>query len=319
MVDHEHGSRLSKAGWSRLKSVTIDPLESIGLLSKGDNRYATGVTQLTETPLTVGSLLDYEAQESYHNTIVERYAKLYNVSCNSEPLDTSFAALSLDTNNKKYPEPAGNVAGSLHNAARQSMVSSKDISDIILAMRKLREAIVASARTDTFALEAYIFIIRTTVLAGHVESYHPALLHLLRRIHHESPLPEILLQQILGFYILDLACRQNDLGTAYQVMFTWQYKDPKVEAILKALVHGDWCAYWTLGKSMDTYQKRLLEWSKDRMRKHALNCLGQSYLSVDKSYIASVVQQSWEEVVEKDNRQWQLYKNTVTIRRIKRE
>lgn len=40
MAGHSNGSRRPTTAWSRLKTVTVDPLEDMGLLSKGDSRHA---------------------------------------------------------------------------------------------------------------------------------------------------------------------------------------------------------------------------------------------------------------------------------------
>ncbi len=186
-------------------------------------------------------------------------------------------------------------------------------------MRKLREAIVASARTDMFALRVYVFVIRVTMLTGHMESYHPALLHLLRHIHPRNPLSDSELQDFIGFYILDLACRQNDLAAAYRARYLYGYRDAKVERILQALVHGDWWAYWRLEGMMDRYQQQLMKWGDDGMRKHVLKCLGQSYLTVEKTYLERTTRRTWEELKKRDGMTWQLEGQTVTIRKIKRK
>lgn len=190
---------------------------------------------------------------------------------------------------------------------------------IIQAMRKLREAIVATGRTDGFALQVYVFVIRVTILTKHMESYHPALLHLLGKIRSVTPLPESELHEVVGYYILDLACRQSDLGAAYQVRYKHGYRDAKVEAVLKALVHGNWCAYWKTEETMDLHQRQLMDYGKDRMSSHALKCLGQSYLSLGKSDVERNVRQTWADITRDGNRSWQLEGDVVVIRRIKRK
>jgi hypothetical protein len=91
----------------------------------------------------------------------------------------------------------------------------KGLSTITMAMRKLREGIVASNRVDSFSIQAYIFCIRLSILVKHMESYHPAILHLLKRMHTVLPLSKADLQEFVGYLVLDLACRQNDLAAAY--------------------------------------------------------------------------------------------------------
>lgn len=184
-------------------------------------------------------------------------------------------------------------------------------------MRKIREAIVASARKDLFALQAYAFIIRATILMRHTESYHPALLHLLRNIHPVIALTASEHHDFVGFYILDVSCRQNDLATAYKVGCHYNYKNIRVEAVLKALVHGNWFSFWKAKLLMSSHQQMLLEYAEERMRQRALDCLGKSYLSVDREFLERSAQRRWKEIKEKSNVQWQLAADVVTIRQIK--
>lgn len=190
---------------------------------------------------------------------------------------------------------------------------------ILMAMRKLREAIVASTRNDTFALRVYAFMIRATILMKHMESYHPALLHLLRNIHPITPLTASEHHEFLGFYILDLSCRQNDLAAAYKLRCRYNYKNVRVGAVLKALVHGNWCAFWKIKPLMSGHQQRLLEYGEKWMRQRALDCLGKSYLTVDKGFLERSARRRWEELEENNYTNWQLEADVVTIRKIKRK
>ena len=205
------------------------------------------------------------------------------------------------------------------SAPHVSTEDPRELSMILMAMRKLREAIVASTRKDAFALRAYTFIIRATILMKHMESYHPALLHLLRNIHPVTPLSASEHHDFVGFYILDLSCRQNDLATAYKVGCLYNYKNIRVGAVLKALVHGNWYAFWKVKTLMSVHQQRLLEYGEEWMRQRALDCLGKSYLSVDREFMERSARRQWKELKEKNLVDWQLEADVVTIRRIKRK
>ena len=231
-------------------------------------------------------------------------------------LDKAFASLSLlDGDAADRPIAVQSPAETV--LSEDEPYTTKELSTIMLAMRKVREAIVASSRVDAFALRAYLFIIRATILTKHMESYHPALLHLLRRIHPSSPLSVSEEHEFVGYYILDLACRQSDLAMAYKVRNMYKYKDAKVKIVLEALAHDNWYIFWNIQRSVDGYQKRLMEWVEDDMRRHALKCLGKSYLSAERMYIEQVAGRSWEQLQMKDNVGWELNGDAVTIRRIK--
>ena len=186
-----------------------------------------------------------------------------------------------------------------------------------MAMRRMREAIVASKRSDDFAIKVYIFIIRATISEKHMESYHPALLHLLNKLHATKPLTEAEHHEFLGYYVLDLACRQNDLMAAYRVRYHQRYADEKIDAILRALMHGNWCVYWDIRKQADVYQQRLMSWADDSVRKHAIGCVGKSYISMDKQGLEKAINRRWEDFVGRSDLSWQLEEDVITIRRIK--
>ncbi|KAL8818279.1 MAG: hypothetical protein Q9223_003057 [Gallowayella weberi] len=189
-----------------------------------------------------------------------------------------------------------------------------------MAMRKLREAIVASSRVGDFAKQVYIFIIRTTILLGHPESYHPALLHLLRRIHSMTPLSSEETREFVGYYILDLTCRQHDYMAAFRVRKMYSCRSQKIDMTLTALVHGDWFLFQKAKRSADgnVQERRLMEWASGRMTDYAVLCLGKSYLSVNKVYVEQCTGIEWEKLKEQKKVPWVLEGETVTIRQMKK-
>lgn len=268
-------------------------------------------------------MLDFKTQEDYFRKIVERYERCHPASIdgNGAALDGAFASLSLDGNSENLSDriEAVSDAKALGHTPQVSTEDSRELSVILMAMRKIREAIVASARKDSFALRAYAFMIRATILMRHMESYHPALLHLLRIIHPVTSLTTSEHHEFVGYYILDLSCRQNDLATAYKVVCHYNYNNVRVGAVLKALVHGDWFTFWKAKSLMSVHQQRLLQYGEDGMRRRALDCMGKSYLSVDRGFLERSAQRRWEELKAKDNVAWQLEAGMVIIRQIRRK
>jgi len=195
---------------------------------------------------------------------------------------------------------------------------SKDLSVLILAMRKLREALVATSRTDTFSTQAYIFAIRLSILLRHHESYHPALLYLLKTLHPKLPLSGPELHEFAGYLVLDLACRRADLAAAYAARREFVLRDERVDAVLGALVHGDYWAFWRVKGAVDAHRARLMEWAEEGVRALALKCIGRTYFSVDVEFVESVAGgRSWEELVRSDGVGWELQGGNVVIRRVK--
>ena len=263
-------------------------------------------------------LLDFKLQETYYNKIVERYMQFCAAAGRHDhALDKAFASLSLDKVDQKISPDGTPPIGHVSSDSASLNMSLMELSTLTISMRKLREAIVASSRTDTFAQRAYVFIIRATILTSTYESYHPALLHLLHRIHPATPLPSPELHEFVSYHILDLSCRLGDLGDAFSVRKRWVFRDKRVETVLKALVHDDWVSFWRIRGVVDGYQRKLMSWAEEGVRKHALKCLGRSYLGVEKAYVESCTGRSWEELKLQDSVGWELEGEKITIRRMK--
>lgn len=74
---------------------------------------------------------------------------------------------------------------------------------------------------------------------------------------------------------------------------------------MKALVADDWVTFWRMRKSVDGYQRSVMEWADGRMRVHALKCLGRAYMRADKRYVERCTERSWGELVQ-DGVGWEL-------------
>jgi hypothetical protein len=201
--------------------------------------------------------------------------------------------------------------------ANLDAASQKDLSTIMMAMRKLREGIVASNRVDDFSIQAYIFCIRLSILVKHMESYHPAILHLLKRMHTVQPLSNTELQEFVGYLVLDLACRQNDLAEAYLVRQKYGLHDAKVDTILQALAHDNYFMFWRVRRSVDGHKTKLMEFAEEGMKKQALKCLGRSYLSIDLPSLEQYTNSSWSSLTNTLGVGWQLEGTKVVIRKPK--
>lgn len=186
-----------------------------------------------------------------------------------------------------------------------------------MALRKLREGIIASNRVDDFATQAYLFNVRTAVLVKHSESYHPAILHLLRAIHPKNPLTSFELREVTGYLVLDAACRRGDLAEAFSLRNRFELRDPKIDAVLRALVRDDFIAFGRVRKTVDGHKAKFLEFSEDAMRRHTLKSFGRAYLSVDAEFLERATGSTFRDLVEKDGVGWQMDGSKVVIRSMK--
>lgn len=196
-------------------------------------------------------------------------------------------------------------------------ISQKELSVLILAMRKLREGIVASSRIDLFSIQAYIFCIRFGILAKHMESYHPALLHVLRKMHPAKPLASTDLQELVSYLVLDLSCRQKDPAQAFAIRHQYKLHDPKIDAVLRSLSHGNFISFWRVKRSVDGYRAKLMEFAEEDMREQALKSLGRSYLSIELAFLEKATGTSWQDLIKEHNIGWQLEGSKLIIRKPK--
>jgi hypothetical protein len=263
-------------------------------------------------------------QDVYLNRITERYMKL--CALNREALDGLFASISstkgaahdvtsafsgLGLGASRHA-PAGATAPN----ARQPSID--ELGTVLQALRKLREAITASNRTDAFARRAYYFSIHVAVLCRDWESYVPALHSLLHVIHPRCPLPAHDLKDFVGLQILDQACRQADYAGARETKLLYAYSDRRVESVMRALVADDWVVFWRVRRSVDGYQRSVMGFAEARVRLHALKCLGRGYMSAERRFVERVTERAWSDLVD-DGVGWELSGDgeRVMIKRLK--
>ncbi|KAI9883782.1 MAG: Acetolactate synthase, mitochondrial [Watsoniomyces obsoletus] len=260
---------------SRLRQPRIDGLEKFGLPSKGDKRH-------------VESLLNHGLQEEFHQDIVERYKKFqHDVSERLElNIEDQLDALSIQDK----------ARGQSKKNSVQEASAEAEQSRLLMAMRKLREGIVASQRRDPFTLDVYRFCVRAAILARHPESYGPALLHLLRNLHPRIPLSQTELDEFVGYLILDLVCRQNKPAEAILIRKQYRLEEEKylTNAVLHAILHGNFHLFWILKEDATEYQSRLMEYAEDGMRRLAIRCLERAYFTVDEDFLVHVTGIQWD-------------------------
>ena len=284
---------------SRLKPVRLDPLDRIGLVSKGDT-----------------SLLNPGVQESYFLTIHSRYeAYIAALPSERDSVDLLTAGISRLCLQDKDDSPAQSISARRFERDR----NDQELSTILLSMRKLRESLVSTSRIDAFAVEVYVFIVRAAIFLSHPESYHPALLHLLGRLCLSNVLSVEEKKEFVAYHVLDLACRQRNLAGAYWTRSNYQLIDSDVDVILEAVVSQNWVMYWKARERMDRYKIKVTERADDLMTQRAIDCLGRSYLSVNQRYLEKSTHRSWHELRENNGVNWTLDKDTVIIKPMKRK
>lgn len=238
-----------------------------------------------------------------------------------DELSRQLSSLSISSESSTSNEPTSIVpavdSNELLSYPIQDVATNKDLSVLTMAMRKLREGIVASKRVDNFSVQAYIFCIRLTILIKHHESYQPAILHLLRTMHTALPLSSVELQEFAGYLVLDLACRQQDFAHAYAIRHAYALHDSKVDATLEALVHDNYHKFWKVKRSVDGYKAKLMEFADEVVRLQALKCLGRTYFTVDIEFLERATNTTWLDLKNRYGVGWELDSSKVIIRKPK--
>ena len=269
-------------------------------------------------------MLDNKAQEDYFEKILKRCLALEEPVAAQRGLLDEIHCLRLDRGKEKSVHGVKEVETREEEAlvavAQHDHIQPGSLSIIVQAMRKLREALVATNRVnDGFACKAYVFTIRATVLLRHAESYHPALLHLLHRMHTKFPLPADTFGQMTEYYLLDLGCRQRDLHTAYQISCQHAYRNSTVKSLLQALVIGNWTRFFALRDTLDQFQVRLVEAAREYIMQHATVCIAKTYFVLDKSYFENTFRKNWEVFRSEQAVNWTSSGDTVIVRQTKRK
>lgn len=265
-------------------------------------------------------LLDFQNQERYYTKIVDRYMSFCSKAGRGDELLRQLGNLRVGDDkptSDRLPTPDAVTSGTGALPAFTSSESQDDLAVLIMAMRKLREGIVASKRIDDFSIQAYIFCIRLSILVKHMESYQPALLHLLNRMHPVHPLSSVDLQELAGYLVLDLACRRQDYAQAYFVRNKYGVRDSKVDAVVSVMVHDNYQKFWKVKNSVGGYKAKLMEFAEPTIRMQALKCLGRTYFSVDLPFLEYVSDAKWQALTSQHGVGWELEGQKVVIRRPK--
>ena len=302
--------------------MEMDPLESMGLPSKGDTRCVANAGQPCCFACVLAlimryRLLDLRTQEKYYTKIVERYMTFCSDAGQRDELLRRFSCLEISSAGPGLTRASTRAPATPVADAVKTPASSKALSDVLMALRKLREGIVASKRADDFAVQAYLFNIRLSILVMQPESYHPALLHLLRAIHPAQPLTSVELEEVVGYLVLDVACRRGQLADAFALQRRWELRDGKVNAALKALVHDNYVAFQKVRRDVDGHTAKVMEWAEAGMRVHALKCFGRTYMSVDLDFVEKTTGAKWADLKQNDGVGWELEGGKVVIRKVK--
>lgn len=223
-----------------------------------------------------------------------------------------------------------NPPGSTPPPKKRGPSASDELSKILLSLRKLREALLATYSTTpvSFSQRVHVFSIRISILAQHPPSYFPSLRYLLGTLHSAShPLPDSELKEFVSYLILDYACRQDDMAAAFDLRARarseYGFRSQTIDRTLAALMHDNWIVFWRVRNGVDSYMRAVMNLAGDRIRRHALKAVGSAYLGVEAKWILEGCTGdkgwTWEKLVERERIGWIKEGDKIIIKRVKQK
>ncbi len=128
------------------------------------------------------------------------------------------------------------------------------------------------------------------------------------------------------YLILDLACRQGELASAFGLRSNSKvrhgFENRDVNEVLSAVITKNWIKFWRVRRKVDGYVRAIMQWAVDEMRRDALKALGRTYMGCDLHWVlksSTGGEMSWEELVKTENVGWIRDADKVIIRKPKLE
>ena len=277
---------------TRLKPLREDPLEALGLPSKGE----TGLTS-------------WRSQEQYFNLLSDRARKvgLHALGLHSAQNRATVEGIEHRLDTLSIQDSA--------LPTEPSERSQDELVTVLGAMRKLRESLVATKRYDAFTTEVYLFVIRSTIPLAHHEAYHPALTYALRVLAKRSVLPHGTLHELVTYAVLDLASRQDATRVAWETawhhnLFAQADTTPRdlqqsasnaslrihvgqIRKILQSATHLDLLTFHQCKQGLSGNEQVLLRPLERRLTIDAIACLSRAYFTAEVTYVEKLLNFDW--------------------------
>ncbi len=127
------------------------------------------------------------------------------------------------------------------------------------------------------------------------------------------------LDEFTGYLILDLVCRQNKLAEAILMRKEYRLQEERINAVLHAILNGNFHLFWTVKEEATEYQSRLMEHAADGMRRLAIRCLERAYFTVDEDFLRRVTAIQWDQLQTRYGVSWTHEGQRIVIRQRKRK
>ncbi|KAK9374632.1 uncharacterized protein V1513DRAFT_445498 [Lipomyces chichibuensis] len=257
--------------------------DDYGLVSRGND------TRLQHDP---------DVQQRYFALLQRKYLAVCANSPGVDALRRTFQTLTIRTEHAAEHDDETD-----EDAARRMALDH-----VVLGLRKLREAVIASGPPTLFAKKVLLFSVRVTVLLGHYQSYLPAMKRLLDDVHPVIPLSVAERYEIGGLYVLHLVHFSNDMTAAYDAMQHYDlFNDLALRQVLRAWADVDYVLWRRrYDAEPDSGRRRIMAFGDRMMAIETLKRLGTAYFFMQKDEIEKFTGRQWTDCVEKLGCGWRL-------------
>ncbi|KAK9235514.1 hypothetical protein V1525DRAFT_260991 [Lipomyces kononenkoae] len=263
--------------------------DDYGLVSRGND------TRLQSDP---------DLQQRYFALLQRKYLAICADAPGVDALRRTFQTLTVGTSTTTTEDAVDLGRDRTDEDAARKMA----LDQVVLGLRKLREAVIASGPPTPFAKKVLLFSVRVTVLLGHYQSYLPAMKRLLDDVHPVIALSAAERYEIGGLYVLHLVHFSNDLTAAYHAMHQYDlFDDLALRQVLRAWADVDYVLWRRrYDGEPDSGRRRIMAFGDRTMAIETLKRLGTAYFFMQKDEIERFTGRQWTDCVQKLGCGWRL-------------
>lgn len=278
------------------------------------------------------SLESHEAQDRYFELVLAKWKALGGQELLSEQENGPYDQAS-DANNAENPAVSLMERLTLSDRSEQNhdVQAARNGRDAMMNtlhhVRKLREALTASKRSDIFAAQVYLFAIRAGILLDSCENYHPALQHLLRSTGLKRRLRSRDYDECLSYEVMDMSGRRQQLEPALSLCNSLLYKATgarfkdvsKARDVVTAYVRGSWVAFREARNTATALQRILIRPLEQRLQSHAAMCLTKTYFSIEAAFVPKFFDTTAQSFFDAhaSKRGWTMDDTSIQLRKMK--
>ncbi|KAK9448051.1 uncharacterized protein V1518DRAFT_456781 [Limtongia smithiae] len=234
---------------------------------------------------------DAALQARYFTYLQQQYLLACAAAPGSDALRRTFERLSLgeDGGDNDDDEAAAAAAAARESALRR----------VLLGLRKLRQAILASGPPSAFGKDVFMFSVNVAVPTGQHEQYVPAMKWLLDDA--SALLTNAEAREVGALLTLHLAHFSNDVPAAFGAMQRYNvFGDLALRQVVHAWADRDYVLWRRLfRRESDPARRRMMDFGDRQMAMETLKRIGAAYFFMPQQDVEALAGLPWRDCVEK--------------------